>query len=1706
MIKRKIIQTDAAAAADGPPRKKTALQLALKLYRCEAEDESGPPQPRSSYRPRCFRLSLFGTTLKGKTVCLRVTDFRPFFHVHLALPLTRARFDAFLAWLRQDLCPAFAGGGRSAAPPPPPPSSRGGGAAAWKFATSDGKLSARVERMSIEETYAGEGERDCIRLEFATEKLRRDALKFLRAPDVQVPTALRAPQQQQHADDSLLLDERGARAERMRRGYETYGGKMPSLHAFLHATGLQPTGWLVARLACPRVDPELTWSVGCQAEYEVCMADLTGTPDRLDPAPLLVASYDGEMDSSHGDFPVPIKDYLKPASQIVEMCARHVHGTTVAAATTFLRRALEQMFPDTTDDANRAAAAAEQDDEEEQQKKRLPIDCVYPKQSPFSSAAARAEWMDAMMTLLSSRPLAELMSASSNMRQVLQTLRVAAAYERARQEAEREKERAEAAAATAAKGGGDNNNDDDDDTDGEDDDDEDVYDAPLEGNGGSGGASPIEELLVKSGLTMNRHTFVDVLRAPLSAAAAAAKKGGSSSSGGGGTAKNFFAPPPSSSKKPTRGEEAPPPPALAQAIKTQLLNQLFTLCMPALKGDPVIMIGTVFEGTGDSGANERHIVVAGSCAPIPGAVVHAVADERALLLAWSELMRAKEPHFLLSFNGLGFDNKYFFLRACENGIGEEVFAFSRQRDSNGLAYDWQTKTDGLLSNTTQLQSGEYTMERPCLRGMQQIDLLFYFRREFPNYTSYSLDTVASANLNDAVTAADTVAVEDAQAAAAAANGSSDTTTIELLDWSDPLTVRPRGNRLLRLQSGNLTGLQVGNFVSLQLKDGQLATNYLTQSAWRKYAAAGGAKKEEEEDHGGSGHLNHKIQVLGIERPGDGRQFLLVDAAVAKAAAAQIAEQAAERQAMLCGYEEEKQGEEPTSSSSIAFEPAPKLGPPTMLPGLPVPAVGAGMVWSLVKDDVPHKEIFRLGRGSATDRAIVGKYCIGDCQLPLVLARKLGVIAWYLETAALCYVDVSTLVFNGQGVKLQSYVGKACLANRTLLRDLEKENVAYDGATVLEPRCAAYNEEPVGVNDFSSLYPSIMAGWNLSPGTRVWAVYYLLGNVPGPKKGGPNLPYLDGGGLGAPFAYEGVLRPPTDRRRGQSPFLFHGMPGREYVYTWYTLKKRVPSPNGGRKQKSVAIGNKLVCWLVPAFADATHSAASHPHQAGVYPQQALGLLAARQEKKKLQKQPGLDPFTKAVYKLQELVVKTSNNSVYGQLGSATSALRDLDVAASICSIGRLHIMYTKTLVEKLYGDRVVRVAPFGALRSRSCYVYGDTDSVFFCFNLETVDPAEYPDAFQFADSSKWTGVPQRVRGRVALQCAIVLATKVAELVTATGPQPMALAYEKTMMRFFIVSKKKYAGYLYVDDPDKYKELKLQGLTVKKRDSCDCVRDVFGTVMQRMLKDADDVAPMARYLAAVVKRILSGALPASRFMITKTLKSGYAKPMTVPHNVLADRIEQRAPGTRPRPGDRITYAFVCVDPRTTQGLGSNGAIVLGQRIDTLEHILTAGVKVDYEEYVRAQVMQPVVQLMSLLAQAVADTLGTAADRAELARARAAAAPHEETDFKLYNAILRTTYTRVVQRIVFGPFLRELDNKNRGLRDISGFFGGGQGTEQEQQQQQQDAAVLQQLGRVIHNVPSAKKRALTTTTTDSAAAPAAKLQKTMKQFFAFGGSGRR
>jgi DNA polymerase elongation subunit (family B) len=76
-------------------------------------------------------------------------------------------------------------------------------------------------------------------------------------------------------------------------------------------------------------------------------------------------------------------------------------------------------------------------------------------------------------------------------------------------------------------------------------------------------------------------------------------------------------------------------------------------------------------------------------------------------------------------------------------------------------------------------------------------------------------------------------------------------------------------------------------------------------------------------------------------------------------------------------------------------------------------------WSQAKDDVGPKDIFRLFKGTSTDRAIVAKYCVKDCKLVSLLMNKLEVVTKNLEMANVCFVPLGYLFIRGQGIKLFS---------------------------------------------------------------------------------------------------------------------------------------------------------------------------------------------------------------------------------------------------------------------------------------------------------------------------------------------------------------------------------------------------------------------------------------------------------------------------------------------------------------------------------------------------------------------------------------------------------------------------------------------------------------------------------------------------------------
>ena len=231
-----------------------------------------------------------------------------------------------------------------------------------------------------------------------------------------------------------------------------------------------------------------------------------------------------------------------------------------------------------------------------------------------------------------------------------------------------------------------------------------------------------------------------------------------------------------------------------------------------------------------------------------------------------------------------------------------------------------------------------------------------------------------------------------------------------------------------------------------------------------------------------------------------------------------------------------------------------------------------------------------------------------------------------------------------------------------------------------------------------------------------------------------------------------------------------------------------------------------------------------------------------------------------------------------------------------------------------------------------YVYGDTDSVFFKFNLSDLSG-------------------NKIVGKEALEMTIELAQEAGNLASKFLKYPHDLEYEKTFMPFILLSKKRYVGMLYETDINKCKR-KSMGIVLKRRDNAPIVKDVYGGIVDILMKD-QDIDKAVEFTKTSITNLVSGKVALDKLVITKSLRSNYKNPDQIAHKVLAERIGKRDPGNKPKPGDRIKFAYIKSDEK-----------LQGNRIETPEFIINNNLEIDYSHYITNQIMKPCQQVFALV----------------------------------------------------------------------------------------------------------------------------------------------
>ena len=614
-------------------------------------------------------------------------------------------------------------------------------------------------------------------------------------------------------------------------------------------------------------------------------------------------------------------------------------------------------------------------------------------------------------------------------------------------------------------------------------------------------------------------------------------------------------------------------------------------------------------------------------------------------------------------------------------------------------------------------------------------------------------------------------------------------------------------------------------------------------------------------------------------------------------------------------------------------------------------------WAQVKDDVSPKELFALQRqGGSAGRAKIARYCLQDCDLVMELFMKLEILNNAIAMANICSVPVSFIFMRGQGVKIESLIFKECRALDQLIEvqpspkfgfnkpepapvlampgeddDEEKpaDDPTYEGAFVLDPTTGIYfDNDPVGVPDFSSLYPSTIISENLCHSSLVWIK---------DKK-------LDG---------TVVLAEGSDE--------FDNLPGIGYVDIDYDIL--INDPKDKRKHpEKISDGVRTA-----RFAQLPNDEKS------TIPKILQKLLSARKATRK-QAQAEQDEFRKALLDAAQNAYKLTANSLYGQLGSPTSKIRRVVLAASTTAYGRKQLIYAKTVIEQVYGGKKDP-------RCDAMAVYGDTDSLFIRWRPR--------------DSA--TG--ERLSGPEAVALAKDLTEEAGGLVSSCLKPPHDFEFDKVFKTFCLLSKKRYVGDMSEGDLDDFHR-KAMGIVMKRRDNAPIVKLVYGGVIERILTD-QDIKAAFHFAQKTCRDLIDGKFPISKLTITKSLRAEYKTPNPPAHKILAERIGQRDPGNKPSTSERIPFVYIPAPEGTT---------LQGDRIETPTFIRENNLKPDYGFYITNQIAKPVAQVFGLVVEQLPGV--------------------KKEDLALLKLSKKPTEAReaLAQNLLFGSILDELAKKRK------------------------------------------------------------------------------
>ena len=251
---------------------------------------------------------------------------------------------------------------------------------------------------------------------------------------------------------------------------------------------------------------------------------------------------------------------------------------------------------------------------------------------------------------------------------------------------------------------------------------------------------------------------------------------------------------------------------------------------------------------------------------------------------------------------------------------------------------------------------------------------------------------------------------------------------------------------------------------------------------------------------------------------------------------------------------------------------------------------------------------------------------------------------------------------------------------------------------------------------------------------------------------------------------------------------------------------------------------------------------------------------------------------------------------------------------------------------------------------------NTDSVMIDFNTEST--RKYKDECdRIYSHTVITEANKKYLDTLKVKCiaeSMVLGKEAADSATKTLFKfPISLEYEKVYCPLLLLSKKRYIGKLYSDNPEKYDYQDSKGIVLKRRDNFQLLKNIYQQTLDILTTESKRGIPLViEKITDVLNDLVQGNTDLDLLIVSKAFKPPYKS--KIPHAVLAEKIAERDPGKAPRSNDRIDYLFVDINSKKKE------AQYL--KVEDPEYVREHNLPLDVEYYI-TYLMNPMSEILEL-----------------------------------------------------------------------------------------------------------------------------------------------